>query len=72
MASTVSTLVSLPGMHNVTTPIQFIDDNKLKSYRMGLTNHMWPMLHHIMPLVINGLGGGHTDMQTHTDTHTDT
>ena len=49
------------------TPIQFIDGNKLKSCRMGLTNHTRPISHHITPLVINGLGGGHTD--THILTH---
>ena len=33
------------------TPIQFMDGNKLKSCRMGLTNHIWPISHYIMPLV---------------------
>ena len=48
-------------------PIQFIDDNKLESCRMGLTNHTQPIIsHHITPLVINDLGGGHTN--THTNT----
>ena len=28
--------------------------------------------HHIMPLVINSLGGGHTNTHTHTDTRTET
>ena len=37
------------------TPMQFIDGNKLKSHRMGLTNHTWPTRHHITSLVINGL-----------------
>ena len=33
-----------------------------------LTNHMGSISHHIMPLVINSLGSGHTRTQhTHTD-----
>ena len=46
-------------------PIQFIDSNKLKSCRMGLTNHTWPMLHHITPLFINAFEGRHTDVHTY-------
>ena len=42
-------------------PNQFINGNKLKSCRTSLTNHTRPISHHIMPLVINALGGGHTD-----------
>ena len=38
--------------------LQFIDDNILKSFRMGLTNHTWPISHHIRLLVIIGLGVG--------------
>ena len=77
MASIVSTLVSLPGMHDTftkATPIQFIDSNKLISCRMGLTNHTQPTSHHnfIMPLVINGFRGGHTHTHTRTRTHTHT
>ena len=53
-------------------PIQFIDDNKLKSCRTGLTNHTWPISHHIRPLVINDLGGGQTDRQTHAHTNVQT
>ena len=59
-------------------PISFINGKKLKSYRMSLTNHTEFISHHIMSLVINGLGDGHTDtdadIQTHrhTDTHTHT
>ena len=41
-----------------------------KSHRTYLTNHMGSISHHIMPLVINSLGGGHTHMQTHTHTQT--
>ena len=41
-------------------PIQFIDSNKLKSCKMGLTNHTQPISHHIMLLVIDGIRGGHT------------
>ena len=52
------------------TPIQYIDENKLKSYRTGLINHTWPISHHIPSLVINVLKGGHTDRQTDTHTHT--
>ena len=37
---------------------------------MGLTNHTRPISHHITPLVIDTLRGGHTDW--HTDTGTDT
>ena len=51
-------------------PIPFIDCNKLKSCRMGLTNHTQPISHHIMPLVINVLRGRHT--HTHTDAQTKT
>ena len=51
------------------TLFQFIDGNILKSCRMGLTNLTKPILHHITPLVINALGGGH---KTHTETHTHT
>ena len=49
------------------TPIQFIDGNKLKSCRTGLTNHTWPLSHPIMPLVINAFGA---DTQTHIQRHT--
>ena len=30
---------------------------------MCLANHTQPISHHITPLVINNLGGGHTDTQ---------
>ena len=71
MASTVSTSTSLLCMQDVATPIQFIDGNKLKSCKAGLTNHTWPISHHITALVINAFGGEHTDGQTdrHTCTH---
>ena len=36
------------------------------SHRTYLTNRMGSISHHIMPLVINSLGGGHTHTQTHT------
>ena len=39
-----------------------------KSRKMCLTNPTRSILHHITPLVINGLKGGHTD--THTDAQT--
>ena len=54
------------------TPIHFISGKyhiKLKagkSRETCLTNHTWPISHHITPLVINGLGGGHTDTDTRT------
>ena len=35
-----------------------------KSHRTYLTNHMGSISHHITPLVINSLGGGHTHIQT--------
>ena len=37
-----------------------------KSHRTYLTNLMGSISHHIMPLVINSLGGGHTHVNTHT------
>ena len=52
------------------TPIQFIDGNKLKSCRTGLTNHTWPIPRHIMPLVIKALRSGHTHTQMHTQMRT--
>ena len=65
MDSMASTSTSLPVTK--ATSIQFIDGNKLKSCRTGLTNHTWPISRCIMPLVINVLGGGHaTDRQTDT------
>ena len=48
-------------------PIQFIDGNELKSCRMGLTHHTWPILCCITPLVINSFGDEHTN--THIPTH---
>ena len=54
------------------TPIQFINGNKLKSCRMGLTNHTQPISHHITPLVINALEGKHTNTDTDTDAQTKT
>ena len=60
---------------NMATPIHSIADKchtKLlkagKSHETCLTNCTWSISHHIMPLVINTLRGGHTDR--HTDTHT--
>ena len=52
------------------TPIPFIDSNKLKTCRTGLINHTWPISHHITPLVINALRGGHIHTQTHTNMRT--
>jgi len=39
--------------------------NKRETPKTCLTNHSGSISHHIMPLVINNLGGGHT--HTHTD-----
>ena len=44
--------------------------NEVKSSRTCLTNHTESKSRYITPLVINSLGGGHTDTQTHTHTHT--
>ena len=35
-----------------------------KSHVTYLTNHMGSISHHMTPLVINSLGGGHTDTHT--------
>ena len=42
------------------------------SYRTCLINRLESISHHITPLVINSLGGGHTQTHTHTDVHTET
>ena len=42
------------------------------SFRTCLTNHVWSISCHIMPLVINGLGHGQTHTQTHVQTRTHT
>ena len=39
---------------------------KPKGSRTCLANHTRSISHHITPLVIHSLGGGHTDTQTHT------
>ena len=41
-----------------------------KSHRTYLTNHMGSISHHIMPLVINSLGGGHTHTHAYIRTET--
>ena len=58
-------------------PISFIDGKYCikqmkfrKSHKICLTNYTVSISHHITLLVINALGGEHTDRQTHT--HTDT
>ena len=57
-------------MHSVMAmPFQFIDSNILKKCTIGFTNHTWPILHYIALLVINALGGRHTDTQEHILTH---
>ena len=35
-----------------------------KSHKTYLTNHMGSLSHHIMPLVVHSLGGGHTHKHT--------
>ena len=40
-----------------------------KSHKTYLTNRMGSISHHITPLVINSLGGGHTHTHTHTRIH---
>ena len=44
-------------MDAYTTPTNDTDYNCHRTY---LTNHMGSISHHITPLVINSLGGGHT------------
>ena len=60
---------------NMATPIHFINGKcyikqfkEGKSHETCLTNHTRPISLHIMPLVINALGNGHTD--THTNVRT--
>ena len=43
-----------------------------KSHRTYLTNRMGCISHHITPLVINSLGGGHTHASTHAYRHSQT
>jgi len=40
--------------------------NERETPKTCLTNHKGFISHHIMPLVINSLGDGHTHMHTHT------
>ena len=42
-----------------------------ESHKFYLTNHTWPISHHITPLVTNALRGGHTDTQAHTQRRAD-
>ena len=51
------------------TPIHLIDGkchikqlNSRKNHKTCLTNRTQSISHHIMPLVMNALGGGHTDI----------
>ena len=67
-------LVSTTHTSSKATPI---NDNNYSchihnSCRTCLTNHMGSISRHIMPLVINSLGGGHTHINTHTDIRTET
>ena len=57
------------------TLIDFIDNKchikqlkSRKNYKTCLTNHTRSISHHITPLVINALGGGHTCMHTNAQT----
>ena len=57
-------------------PIHFIDSkchikqlNAGKSCKVCLNNHTWSISHHIMLLVINALGGGHTHICQHANKH---
>ena len=43
-----------------------------KNHKTYLTNHMGSISHHIMPLVINSLGGGQTHTRKHTHTRIQT
>ena len=49
-------------------PFQFIDSNILKTVEQvqPITHDLYHTIR-ITPLVINALGGGHTDTSTHTD-----
>ena len=49
--------------------INQIKSNQIKSHRTYLTNRLGSISHHITPLVINSLRGGHTN--THTQTFAD-
>jgi len=44
--------------------------NEREAPKTCLTNHKGFISYHIMPLVINSLGGGHTHTHTHAHTHT--
>ena len=72
MASMASTLISLSGKQNALSykamPFLFMDSNKLKGCKTGVTNHTWPILHQIRPQVITTLVGGYTDAYTYTNT----
>ena len=61
---------------NKTTPIHFIDGRchvkqlkADKSHKTCLANHRRSISHHIMPLVINGLGDRQTRRYIHTHTN---
>ena len=49
------------------TPIKFINGNKLKSCKTGLTNHTWPLSHHwlLIPLGADAQAPRHTHILTH-------
>jgi len=44
--------------------------NERETPKTCLSNHKGSISNHIMPLVINSLGGGHTHTHTHTHAHT--
>ena len=65
-ASLIRPLPPVPSIRVTTNYNCHIND--VRDCRTCLTNHTKPISHHITPLVIYSLGGGHTD--THTQTHT--
>ena len=42
----------------------------IKAVELSLTNHMWSISHHIMPLVGNSVQSGHTHPHAQIHTHT--
>jgi len=52
--------------------LQLCHINERETPKTCLTIHKGSISHHIMPLVINCLGGGHTHAHAHTHRHTQT
>ena len=61
------TLIELVSMTRVNAKATPINDNGYSCHRTCLTNRMRSISHHIMPLIINSLGCGHT--HTHKDAY---